>query len=248
MNTIAATGHVAGPHGAIDWLSARVISDEPDDTQTPDWLNATETDYWHGLRTAKRRRDWLLGRWAAKQLIRQRVLADTNQQIPLAAIEILRHPDGWPQVRIPPVGKIAPGYTLSISHSHDHACCALIAGENQRLGTDIEFIEPRSAGFITDYLTEIERAFLTAAPADQQVALVNAIWSGKEAALKAIRRGLAEDTRIISCLPHPSRNDGPAWLPMRLIWTQPGNRPELTGWWQQAGNYVMTLATAMIMS
>jgi 4'-phosphopantetheinyl transferase len=136
---------------------------------------------------------------------------------------------------------------LSISHSQGRAFCAAIEGNDRLLGADIEYSEPRSPGFVEEYFTTLEREFLAAAPPEQLIALINAIWSGKEAALKAIRRGLAENTRIVSCLPHPHMAATTDWLPMRVEWD--ANRikhplPSLTGRWRLNDEFVMTLALA----
>ena len=74
---------------------------------------------------------------------------------------------------------------------------------------------------------------------------VNAIWSGKEAALKAIRRGLAEDTRLVSCLPHPALDESARWWLLRFVWHEERadrNLPRLTGRWRRHGDFVLTLA------
>ena len=97
----------------------------------------------------------------------------------------------------------------------DRAFCALTFGEGRPLGCDLEVIEPRSPGFVADYFTADERALMAAAPDEQHPTLANAIWSGKEAALKAIRRGLAEDTRLVTCLPEMAE-DYDGWRPLRL--------------------------------
>jgi 4'-phosphopantetheinyl transferase len=237
-------------HGVIDraanpvhWLLASSTND-PDDLAM-EWLAPAEREYCESLKIAKRRRDWLRGRWAAKSLL-QRVLKATSEVSPsFDQIEILRHADGWPQIKIViPDLHVGP-FTLSVSHSREYAFCSVIEGESQPLGADIELIEPRSSGFVADYFTAEEHALLDSSPQDQRSMLVNAIWSGKEAALKAIRRGLAEDTRIVSCLPHPIMGQGTRWLPMRIVW-QPGRTQlRLTGRWREVDGFVLTLATAV---
>ena len=164
------------------------------------WLTTDELAHWRGLRTAKRRNDWLLGRHAAKRLIMGVVEQETERPLLPNQIAVLPHADGWPIVTVPD----GPPLALSISHSQNRAFCAVMVGDGRALGADVEAIAERSPAFIEDYFTPLERQFLAAARPEQRVALVNAIWSGKEAALKAIRRGLAEDTRLVSCLPHPA--------------------------------------------
>lgn len=219
------------------------------------WLCATGGEAEHGrelstaeaavyalLRTPKRRRDWLLGRRTAKRLI-QLALQDRGYDLRPEEIVILSHPDGWPQVSLPALGRAAPPLTLTISHAADRAFCAVAFGADIPLGADLEVIQPRSPGFIGDYFTADERD-LVAAAGDTRPTFVNAIWSGKEAALKAIRRGLAEDTRLVTCLPLPTETkDG--WRELNYRW-EVANRdlPALMGLWRAAEGYVMTLATA----
>ena len=206
------------------------------------FLSPAELAHYRALRAPKRRHDWLLGRRVAKRLIQSALADRLGYALPLNTIVILPHPDGWPQVTLPTLGPVAPPLTLSISHSRDHAFCTCVWGENQPLGCDIEAIEPRSPGFVADYFTTAEREFMAAAPDDQHPTLANAIWSGKEAALKAIRRGLAEDTRLVTCLPSADE-DVDGWRPLHYRWgTAERYLPPLTGQWSEGDGFVMTLA------
>ena len=244
MQNDESRGVLSTADGPLHWLilSPYTVDGSPDDAAVV-WLTADELIHWRGLRTAKRRGDWLLGRRAAKRLIAGVMEQETGRQLSPTLITILPHADGWPIVTLP------DGYpllTLSISHSQERSFCAVMIGSDQRLGADVEAIVPRSQAFIEDYYTPLERDFLVAAPPDQRDALVNAIWSGKEAALKAIRRGLAEDTRIVSCMPHPSLDEADTWWPLRIIWNEErANQqlPQLTGRWQRHGDFVLTLAS-----
>mgnify|MGYP003618883148 CR=1 FL=1 len=214
-------------------------------SHAPHYLSAAEWAYCSALKSDKRRRDWLLGRHAAKEVVADLMHHRTGRRTTLDQIIILPHADGWPMVSLPDDNQ--PALTLSISHSHNYAFCAAVARPEYPLGADIEFVEPRSEAFIADYFTPREREFLAAAPPEQRAVLANAIWSGKEAALKAIRRGLAEDTRVVSCLPHPLMGDEDDWLPMPIIWngdeTAPA-RPALGGYWRMSGGFVLAIAVA----
>lgn len=234
--------------GPLHWL----VLDEPfpnplDSHYHPDFLNEAELAVFMPLKTEKRRRDWLMGRLAGKVLVAELARGKTGRPIALDNITILPHSDGWPIVSLPPELQW-PAITLSISHSRDRAFCAAIEGEARHTGADTEYVEPRPAGFAEEYFTPLELMFLSAAPPEQHDLLVNAIWSGKEAALKAIRRGLTEDTRIVSCLPHPFMAGGADWLPMRIVRTEDRvtkPMPSLAGLWRLDGSYVMTLAFAV---
>ena len=237
-------GTLATADGPLHWL--RLQAFPPPTVDPPDFLSLEETEYWTALKSDKRRHDWLLGRRAAKQLVADIIQRRTTRTLALPQITILPHADGWPIVTL---GSIVdpPALTLSISHTRHMAFCAAVERADQPLGADIEGVEPRSIAFAEEYFTHLENRFLAAAPPEQRQRLVNAIWSGKEAALKAIRRGLAEDTRLVSCVPHPMMTDGPEWLPMRIIWTEERLTrplPLLSGRWRSDGEVVMTLAFA----
>lgn len=247
MSSVEAHGMVPTPAGSLHWLTLAADTNVGGrDDAAAAWLTDDEMAHWRGLRMEKRRGDWLLGRHAAKRLIIGVVEETDGRTLSPKQISILPHPDGWPLVTLPDG---SPPFSLSISHAQSRAFCAIMVGHQQLLGADVEVIAPRSPAFIEDYFTSLESEFLAVTPPAQSTALVNAIWSGKEAALKAIRRGLAEDTRIVSCLPHPLINGEKGWLPMRIKWTSGRSAqqmPPLGGLWQREGHFVLTLAFSSI--
>lgn len=232
-------------------------------------LSAAERERLAQLRSPKRRRDWLLGRWTAKQLIRSVVEREHGQAVALDALTIASAPDGAPEVRVADGAPLcawlagsravggAPGrdarcaVSLSISHSHDRALCALLDGADTAVGCDIERVEARAPLFALDYFTDDELAHLYNAPPEQHDTLVAAIWSAKEAALKALRLGLTVDTRAVTCVPHesaaPESDPAPGWGRVsvtsdpRLLGRE---APALRGWWRAEGGFVLTLAVA----
>jgi 4'-phosphopantetheinyl transferase len=114
---------------------------------------------------------------------------------------------------------------------------------NTPLGCDVEQIAPRSDSFIADYFTTAEQALIEQAPIGQRDALVNAIWSGKEAALKALELGLRVDTRAVTCLPEYGRAQG--WRPLSITFDParlPAPAPPLIGRWRIQGRYVVSIA------
>ncbi len=239
MNEISETGSLTLPAGRILWLLHANESEA-----ATELLSEAEAADWAALKSDKRRQDWLLGRYAAKRLVAGMLQEQGWGDIPLTGIIIRSYPDGWPMVSLLIPGSEAPPITLSLSHSHDWAFAAAVAGRELPLGADLELVEQRSAAFVADYFTPAEQSFLAAAPPEQFDVLANAIWSGKEAALKAIRRGLAEDTRLITCLPHPIVGDSVGWLPIRYTWHSDTTRelPDLRGFWRLKEKFVMTLA------
>ncbi len=229
----------------LHWLIQ--LDDSPAAPATPPvgLLTEAELAVWSAFKVEKRRREWLLGRETAKKVLAGLVEATADRWLAPDQIAVIAHPDGWPVVHLPSLDGRELAATLSISHAGGWAFCAALEGELQPLGADLEPIAPRSPGFAAEYFTDLEQEFLAAAPVEQRELLVNAIWSGKEAALKAIRRGLAEETRLVSCLPHPPMNTPSSWLPMRIVWDAgriDHPLPSLTGRWRLYEGFLVTLA------
>jgi 4'-phosphopantetheinyl transferase len=190
----------------------------------PGLLSPAERERFASLRTAKRRRDWLLGRWTAKRLLQDSFVGRDGEPLPLDAFTVASAADGAPELILDfglpildwargspePNPKSKIGYpagvnlkciSLSISHSNDRALCAVAPGA--AAGCDIERIEPRPPLFAQDYFTAAELELLEGAPPALRDTLVAAIWSAKEATLKALRLGLTVDTRAVTCVLHP---------------------------------------------
>lgn len=204
-------------------------------------LSPGEQSHYVGLKTEKRRRDWLMGRWTAKKLVQ--VISHHNNQgfLPLAQVTIDNWASGEPYIMAP-----AMPITLSISHSHNRAVCAVIEQPNWPLGVDLERISLRDQWFAEDYFTPTEQAAVRSAPLSERATLVTAIWSAKEAALKALHLGLTVDTRCVSCPITPSAEARLDWVsfPVELDAARL-NRPipTLIGWWRVIDQFVLTLVT-----
>jgi len=237
MLITAAQGQFVTANLTVYWLCEEWLGDSDVGP-----LHSSEREVYASLRAPKRRHDWLLGRRVAKRLIQSALADHTGGVLAPDEIVILNHPDGWPQVSLLGPGEAAPPLTLSISHAGNHAFCAVAFGANVPLGADIEAVEPRSPGFVADYFTATERDLIEAAAEDRRPTLANAVWSGKEAALKAIRRGLAEDTRLVTCLPLENAVDH-GWRRLEYHWEAAGRiLPPLEGRWRAQDGFVMTLA------
>ena len=89
-------------------------------------LNAEERDFWYKLpETGPQRSDWLLGRAAAKDAIRQWVKQNFNIELAPVDIEILST-SGKPLVRCPALEAIGLLPHISISHSHGYIVASAV--------------------------------------------------------------------------------------------------------------------------
>jgi 4'-phosphopantetheinyl transferase len=195
------------------------------------WLSEEERKVCARFRVAKRRNDWLLGRWTAKQAI---VSFQPDTYSTLSSLEIRAAQDGAPEPFFG--GKPAP-VNISISHSKDRALCALAPGDVP-VGCDLEWIEPREANFAADYFTREEMSFVRKAPVERALA-ETLIWSAKETTLKILRKGLTRDTRsvLIRAECSGSPKSWKSWAGECLE-----SLRVFHGWWRAADGFVYTLA------
>jgi 4'-phosphopantetheinyl transferase len=222
----------------------------------PAWLSTKEATLLGSLRFAKRHADWQLGRWTAKLALATHWKLPAQPDI-LADIEIHPAPSGAPEVFF----QSEPAdVSISLTHRDRRAMCA-IAPVGTALGCDLELIEPRSDGFIADYLSADEQAFVARVSPAERPALVTLLWSAKESVLKALRIGLRVDTRGMTVRLHVSpqpAEDGRSpkntsfssrLLPGDLCWrTLQVRDPQgeiFYGWWQLgSGNLLRTLVAS----
>jgi 4'-phosphopantetheinyl transferase len=254
-----------------------------------DWLNDEERQRAISFKVEKRRQEWLLGRWTAKRLV-QSVLRETaDQEWPLNQIAIAADADGAPYASIQAqqtereetghsdlvsVAKAAQRLplSLSISHSHGMAFCAIVRESNEHddlrnpiddsrsadntstgarrigqftVGADIEAIEQRTASFVADFFTPAEQERINAAPAHLRDTLATAIWSAKEAVLKALREGLRIDTRRVTCRVDIGQVAPEEWTPFEVEMDEqlradfPGS---WSAWWRVQNEFTLAIA------
>ena len=228
----------------IQWLvqSTTEHSDLARGIAPPGLLHPAEQCRLAALKLRKRRSEWLIGRWTAKHLLQACLERDLHVHLPLSAIGIYQDARGAP-VAMADCGSRIAEWSISISHSHDCGFSAAVPDGALGLGADIEHIELREWRFVEDYFTpgEIERVRL--APIEQRETLITAIWSAKEAALKALRLGLTIDTRRVHCAIDPRRFANHDWLEFNITCTS-SYTETLCGWWRTWGEYVLTMAIA----
>ena len=207
-------------------------------------MSTVEAEKYASLKTEKRRRDWLLGRWTAKHLV-QKVLNEHGQPVSLDQLAIRNRDTGEPYLQIlSNFEDQAFPFTISISHSASHAVCAVTERPFWPIGIDLEKIETRGDSFTQDYFTNDEQQLVRQAMPEMRDTLVTAIWSAKEAGLKALHLGLRADTRTVNCLIQPERIRPLSWTPftIQLDSQRLGNVPRLAGWWRTIDDFVLTMA------
>jgi 4'-phosphopantetheinyl transferase len=229
----------------IHWLSQDLADLPPSLT----WLSAVERQRLDGLSVEKRRRDFLLGRWTAKQLVAAVLWPVTPPQTELS---VRAAADGAPEAFI---GERTLPLSLSISHSAGRALAVvrIISTDIERsmaassafsVGADIEHIEPRSQLLVDDFFTPQESAQVASSlPADRD-RLITVLWSAKESVLKALRCGLREDPRHLHVqVEAPLAAADTDWHPIRVsvVGTQHLHAGALTGWWRVQGRFALTI-------
>ena len=226
----------------IRWLvqSATEYSDLARGIAPPGLLRPAEQHRLAELKLSKRRSEWLIGRWTAKHLLQACLEHDLNLRLPLDAIGIYNDARGAPVAMVDCGNRIAE-WAISISHSHGCGFSAALQDGAIGLGADIEHIEQREWRFVEDYFTSDEIDRVHVAPIAQRETLITAIWSAKEAALKALRLGLTIDTRRVHCAIDPRCDSAHDWLEFSITFT-PGCVETLRGWWRTWGEHVLTVA------
>lgn len=207
----------------VQWSCDRAAEVPADD----EWLTDDERAVVAGLRFAKRRADWRLGRWAAKSLLG--VVLD----VPPSRIEIRAAEDGAPEAF---VDGAPAALSLSLSH-RDGVAVAAVAPLPTRVGIDVETIEPRSDAFVREWLSGEEQAALGGAGAARDVAVL-CCWTGKEASAKVLREGLRLDVRHATVVAEPPIR---GWAPLAVTWHAEGVAHR--GWWRHDGVRVVAIVT-----
>ena len=195
------------------------------------WLSQAERGRAGTMRYAKRRTDFLLGRWTLKHAV-ARVLGWPEDYATLARIEARPAPGGAPRLFLD--GQPAErGISLT-----DRAGCAvcLVASRMAAVGCDVELVEPRSEAFVRDYLTDREVRMVEGGGQARDL-LANLVWSAKESALKVLGTGLRDDTRSVEVSVADVSPAELAWSPLEVV-TDRGAR--FPGWWRRSGEFLLT--------
>lgn len=151
-----------------------------------DWLSGEEREAFGRLVTAKRRRDWLAARIAAKNLVGWRLEA-LGRPAKAPSIRIAAKDTREPFVALPD-GRPDPELPISLAHAGDYGACALGA-PGKRIGMDLERIEPRDPAWRRLMAHDSE---LTPELAGSSEGLTR-LWTAKEAVSKLLGVGLSVD-------------------------------------------------------
>jgi len=188
------------------------------------WLGRNERARGAAMRFPHRRADFVLGRFAAHELLASLVGP--------GAYDVRAAADGAPEPWRD--GALAPAL-ISLSHRSGTALCAGTLAP-LRLGADLERVEPRSAAFVADFFTRAEAARVAATGADRRDECTALIWSAKESVLKALRQGLRLDTRSVE-LRAAAAGAACAWSALELD----AGGEHFTGWWRRFGRLLATV-------
>lgn len=211
------------------WLTQN-LTDVPDHDE---WLSEEERSRVARMRFPKRRNDWRLGRWTAKQAVRA---CQLEAPASMESLEIRPAEDGAPEVFL----QGAPGpFSISISHSRDRGFC-VVGPKGLAVGCDLELVETRENSFFLDYFTPEEISFCRQAETAIRPLAGHLIWSAKETALKILREGLRRDTRSLNIHVdfHAGENDWNTWSGHCLESSR-----VFHGWWRACNDFVYTMGS-----
>ncbi|MGB8381215.1 MAG: 4'-phosphopantetheinyl transferase superfamily protein [Dermatophilaceae bacterium] len=220
----------------MQWLATGEAS-IPDGT---DWMSDRELSRLARLRFTKPRTEYLLRRWSAKRAVAA-ALGRSLERETAARIELLNHPSGAPYVLV----DAAPA-GIDVSLTDRAGWAVVLVGEpgsfrSGTIGVDLELVEPRSAGFVADFLTPVEQSYVASRGACGEPGwdvAANLLWSAKEAVLKVQRVGLRADTRTVEVwVDHRAGPDG--WAALTATGADGTAYP---GWWRRDGRFLLTIA------
>ncbi|MEK6675816.1 MAG: beta-ketoacyl synthase N-terminal-like domain-containing protein [Planctomycetota bacterium] len=157
-------------------------------------LSRREREFWHtSTMTDQRRLQWLIGRAAAKEAVRQLLKRQHGIMLCPADIEIDTTPEGKPIAKKGLAGFEKPP-AISIAHTGETAVAiAVEAMEGLEVGIDIERLRPVDEDFLSASFGEEEQLVLSSVSDAERRELVIRLWCAKEAAGKALGTGLRGD-------------------------------------------------------
>ncbi|HEY9787861.1 MAG TPA: 4'-phosphopantetheinyl transferase superfamily protein, partial [Candidatus Obscuribacterales bacterium] len=193
------------PTDGKDCYECTEVSDAllPADEATLVWLtdyllHPKEQSLLAALSDRRRKREWLAGRIAAKDAIRQLVARKFGRQIPPANIVVQTTESGTPYSHVALAGNSQAGFALSITHKNGLAIALAklhLDDQPTAIGIDFEPIVHRESSFERFVVGHNEQSFLKGVTGNTRLEALTALWCAKEAAGKALGVGLSNNPR-----------------------------------------------------
>ena len=137
--------------------------------------------------TGPRREEWLMGRIAVKDAVREWASQRHGLHLAPADVEILTNELGAPSVRCAALQTVGAPH-ISLAHSRRHA---IATAAEVAVGIDYQRIgQVRVEELIRGAMTDREARSIRSAPPSDQARIAVAIWAAKEAAAKSVGTGL----------------------------------------------------------
>lgn len=158
-------------------------------------LSPGEREQWLAMRAVeKRRHEWLLGRYAAKDAVRRLLEKHLDLELTPGEIEIVPDPYGRPQVRAAiSSGPLEPALSIAHSFAHGRGTAVALAALDPGVlvGIDLESLDHRRQNYEAIAFSPDERSLLAGLPGDLHEEWALRMWCAKEAVGKALGRGLS---------------------------------------------------------
>jgi acyl transferase domain-containing protein/phosphopantetheinyl transferase (holo-ACP synthase) len=187
------------------WSSIMMRADQlPEDDVTLLWcldyaLHPGEIRYCERFfKNTPRRREWVLGRIAAKEAVKSLVARLAGIELCPADIAIVTDDNGRPWVQGEFINALGWAPLISITHKSDQVLA--IAAHPQvglNVGVDMEEPQPRDEDFAVLALTDSEKSMSSLAPPEKRDEMIALLWAAKEAAAKASGLGLRNNPKSI---------------------------------------------------
>jgi 4'-phosphopantetheinyl transferase len=221
----------------VRWLARG----EPYLPDSQEWLTDYEARRAASMRYTKRRTEYLVRRLTAKSAVLASLgwPADVST---LARVAVPNRLTGAPYVE---VDGEPLGLDISLTDRAGWGVC-LVGADIGAVGCDVEIVEPRSAGFVRDFLTGYEQGVVgDATDPEGHMLLANLFWSAKESALKVLRTGLRRDTRTVEVhLDDPGHRTHGVWSPLTVVATGETGERTFPGWWLRDGVWLLSVCYA----
>ena len=188
----------------------------------PNLLHPRERSVLSPRAVAKRRDDFLRGRYTARSLLARALSLETE------ALAVIPDHEGVPWAEHDTLGRLP--VSLSLSHTHEVAAAAIV-DLPFRVGIDVEQPIASPDSIVADYFERCEAALCDLEGSERSVRAAT-IWALKEAGLKSLGTGLRLPTSAIVVRAIDDQLDASGWsrVEMELGSTAPEPHDALRGW------------------